>query len=110
MFMIVLSSTPLDANLHQKMKKLVEFLDNNRNAGKQDTYPEGGLFLKPDFHLAVYSARNDLFQPSDWHAEKRRRSKVETHSTFNGNLACGQKRIFARGTSHLMESRLYVAE
>ena len=62
--------------------------------------------LSPDFHEAESSARSDLFQQSDWLAEKRRHSRVETHSTFERNRACKQRKIFARVIFHLVESRL----
>ena len=52
----------------------------------------------------AFGERSDLFQPSDW--LKRRRSKVETHSTFERNIACKQMKIFARGIFRLVEFRL----
>ena len=62
--------------------------------------------IRLDFHLTEYSARKELFQPSDWLAEKGRHSKVETHSTFAWNRSCKQRKILAIGIFRLVESRL----
>ena len=53
--------------------------------------------LKPDFYKAEYFACNDLFQPSNYLVEKRRRSKVGNHLPLKRNCAYEQKRIFVRG-------------